>query len=328
MPDGNGSLQHILSIESLSLDQVHAIFKLAETYTQPHHRFLYRDLLKNLTVINLFLEESTRTRTSFELAAKRLGADVINIAPALTSLKKGESLRDTIQTLQAMSMDVLVIRHPESGAADFISRHVKAAVINAGDGTHEHPTQALLDAFTIMRKKGRISGLNIAICGDILHSRVARSNIILLGKMGATLRLVGPKTLLPNTFKKPHISIHYQLENALENADVVMMLRLQQERMQGSFIPSLQEYQQFFGLKKSYLKKANPDVIIMHPGPMNRGVEIDSDIADDPQYSVILEQVQMGVAVRMACLSLLTKNQHTTIDSPTLAKTQAGDHYA
>ena len=263
-------------------------------------------LLKGLTQINLFFESSTRTQTSFELAGKRLGADVVNMSVASSAMKKGETLIDTAMTLNAMHPDVLVVRHQDSGAVALLARHVRCAVINAGDGAHEHPTQALLDALTIRRRKGRIEGLTVAICGDILHSRVARSNILLLLAMGARVRVVAPTTLLPAGVEGFGVEVFTDMQRGLEDADIVMMLRLQTERMQGSFVPSVAEYFHFYGLTYDKLRAAKPDALIMHPGPMNRGVEIDGVVADDIDRSAILDQVEMGVAVRMAVLDVLT----------------------
>jgi len=267
-----------------------------------------RDLLNGRTLINLFFENSTRTRTSFELAGKRLGGDVINMSVSGSSIKKGETMIDTAMTLNAMHPDVLVVRHPESGAVQLLSEKVNCAVINAGDGSHEHPTQALLDALTIRRRKGTLSGLVVAICGDILHSRVARSNIQLLNIMGARVRLVAPRTLLPAEAERLGVDVFHDMRRGLKDVDIVMMLRLQTERMHGSFVPSTREYFHFFGLDYDKLAVAKPDALIMHPGPMNRGVEIDSEVADDIDRSVIRHQVEMGVAVRMACLELLTRD--------------------
>jgi len=260
------------------------------------------------TVINLFFENSTRTRTSFELAAKRQGAEVINMQVATSSVAKGETLIDTAVTLNAMHPDVLVVRHPESGAAKLLAEKVNCAVVNGGDGSHEHPTQALLDALTIRRRRGRLDGLRVAICGDVLHSRVARSNIILLTTMGAEVRLIGPRTLVPESFTAMGVEVFSNMWEGLTDCDIVMMLRLQTERMRGNFIPSVREYFRFYGLDRDKLSRAKPDALIMHPGPMNRGVEIDSDVADDFERSVIREQVEMGVAVRMAVLALLARN--------------------
>ena len=261
--------------------------------------------LKGKTIVNLFYENSTRTRVSFELAAKRLGGSVLNIAVAGSSVKKGETLLDTATTLNAMHPDILVVRHNCAGAAKLLSQHVDAAVINAGDGRHEHPTQALLDALTIRRRIGRIEGLRIAICGDIANSRVARSNIHLLGTLGAELRLVCPSTLLPAAVDQMGVSVFTDLETGIKGADIVMMLRLQTERMAGTETPSQREYFNFFGLDKAKLEQSAPDALIMHPGPMNRGVEIDSATADDVEKSLIRTQVEMGVAARMACLEAL-----------------------
>ena len=268
-------------------------------------------LLRGLTQINLFFESSTRTQTSFELAGKRLGADVVNMSVASSAMKKGETLIDTAMTLNAMHPDVLVVRHQDSGAVALLARHVRCAVINAGDGAHEHPTQALLDALTIRRRKGRIEGLTVAICGDILHSRVARSNILLLTAMGARVRVVAPITLLPAGIEGFGVEVHTDMQRGLEDVDIVMMLRLQTERMQGSFVPSVAEYFHFYGLTYDKLRAAKPDALIMHPGPMNRGVEIDGVVADDIDRSAILDQVEMGVAVRMAVLDVLTRDLRT-----------------
>jgi aspartate carbamoyltransferase catalytic subunit len=258
--------------------------------------------------MNLFFENSTRTLTSFELAAKRLGADVINMAVSTSSIKKGETLLDTAMTLNAMGPDVLIVRHPESGAVNLLSQKVDGAVVNAGDGRHEHPTQALLDALTIRRRRGKIQGLIVAICGDVLHSRVARSNIHLLTKLGAKVRVIAPTTLLPAQIDKMGVEVFTDMRKGLKDADVVMMLRLQLERMQGAYVPSIREYFHFYGLDYDKLEVAKPDAIIMHPGPMNRGVEIDSELADDINRSVIREQVEMGVAVRMAVLQALARH--------------------
>jgi len=258
-------------------------------------------------LINLFFEDSTRTRTSFELAGKRLGADVINMSVSTPSVNKGETLLDTAATLNAMHCDLLVVRHDQSGAPNLLAQKVDAAVINAGDGTHEHPTQALLDALTIRRRKGRLEGLTVAICGDILHSRVARSNIHLLTTMGSRVRVLGPPTLMPAEVERLGVEAFHDMERGLSGADIVMMLRLQRERMQRGLVPSAREYFRFFGLDAAKLAMAKPDALVMHPGPMNRGVEIDSAVADDPQRSVIREQVEMGVAVRMAVLDTLAR---------------------
>ena len=266
-----------------------------------------RDLLKGRTLINLFFEDSTRTRTSFEIAGKRLGADVINMSVSTSSVNKGETLLDTASTLNAMHCDLLVVRHAQSGAPSLLSQKVDAAVINAGDGTHEHPTQALLDALTIRRHKGRLEGLVVAICGDIAHSRVARSNMHLLTTMGSRVRVVGPPTLIPAEAARLGVEVFHDMKAGLAGADVVMMLRLQRERMSGGMVPSAREFFRFYGLDAEKLAFAKPDSIVMHPGPMNRGVEIESAIADHPTRSVIGEQVEMGVACRMAVLDVLSR---------------------
>ena len=266
-----------------------------------------RDLLRGRTLINLFFEDSTRTRTSFELAGKRLGADVINMSVSTSSVNKGETLLDTAATLNAMNCDLLVVRHGDSGAPALLARKVDAAVINAGDGTHEHPTQALLDALTIRRRRGRLEGLTVAICGDVLHSRVARSNIFLLSAMGSRVRVIGPPTLMPADVERLGVEVFHDMREGLRDCDIVMMLRLQKERMTKGLIPSFREFFRFYGLDAEKLACARPDALVMHPGPMNRGVEIASDVADDPVRSLIKEQVEMGVAVRMAVLDLLAR---------------------
>ena len=300
---------HLLGIEGLSAVDIGQVLDLSEHFVAQNRQVDKKQgSLRGRTQINLFFESSTRTRTSFELAGKRLGADVINMSVGTSSIKKGETLIDTAMTLNAMHPDVLVVRHPDSGAVELLSQKVGCAVINAGDGSHEHPTQALLDALTIRRRLGRLSGLVVSICGDILHSRVARSNIHLLNAMGARVRVVAPPTLLPAAIQRLGVEVHYDMRAGLEGADIVMMLRLQTERMQGAFVPSTREYFRFFGLDAEKLGAAKPDALIMHPGPMNRGVEIDTEVADDIHRSVIREQVEMGVAVRMACLMLLTRD--------------------
>jgi aspartate carbamoyltransferase catalytic subunit len=300
--------QHLLGIEGLEAAEIEHLLDLADGFVELNRRSEKKlQLLRGRTLVNLFFEPSTRTQTSFELAGKRLGADVVNMAVARSSIVKGETLIDTAMTLNAMHPDLLVVRHPESGAVALLARHVRCAVVNAGDGTHEHPTQALLDALTIRRRKGRIAGLTVAICGDILHSRVARSNILLLRTMGAKVRVVAPPTLLPAAVEGWGVEAVTDMRRGLEGADVVMMLRLQSERMQGSFVPSVREYFHFFGLTHEKLEAAKPDAMIMHPGPMNRGVEIDGPVADDINRSAILDQVEMGVAVRMAVLDALTR---------------------
>jgi aspartate carbamoyltransferase catalytic subunit len=295
----------LLGIEGLTRDEILVVLDAAESFLDVSRRSVRKvPTLRGKTVINLFYEASTRTRTSFELAGKRLSADVINISVAASSAAKGETLLDTVKNLEAMHPDVVVIRHSASGAAHFVAGRTRAAVVNAGDGTHEHPTQALLDAFTIRRAKGRLEGLTIAICGDIAHSRVARSNAHLLRTMGAHVRFAAPQTLMPPFAESLGVRIHDRIEPALEGADVVMMLRVQRERMSGTFLPSTREYSRTFGLNAARLALARPDAIVMHPGPMNRGVEIDPAIADGDR-SVILDQVEAGVAVRMAVLWLL-----------------------
>src|SRR4051794_12847636 len=299
--------RHLLGIEGLSREDIEHVLDRADTYVELSRQADKKTAaLRGRTLINCFFENSTRTRTSFEVAGKRLGADVINMAVAVSSMRKGETLIDTAMTLNAMHPDVLVVRHPESGAVQLLSEKVDCSVINGGDGSHEHPTQALLDALTIRRRKGRLGGLTVAICGDILHSRVARSNIALLNVMGARVRVVAPRTLLPAQVERLGVEVFHDMSAGLKDVDIVMMLRLQMERMHGSFIPSTREYFHFFGLDYDKLKLAKPDALIMHPGPMNRGVEIGSEIADDIDRSLIRQQVEMGVAVRMACLEILT----------------------
>jgi aspartate carbamoyltransferase catalytic subunit len=305
--------RHLLAIEDLSPVEITALLDLGEQYVALNREVSKkRDTLRGRTLINLFFESSTRTQASFELAGKRLGADVMNMSVASSSVKKGETLIDTAMTLNAMHPDLLVVRHQDSGAVSLLARKVDCSVINAGDGAHEHPTQGLLDALTIRRRLGRIEGLTIAICGDILHSRVARSNINLLQKMGARVRLVAPKTLLPNSIARLGPDIFHRMEEGLDGADVVMMLRLQQERMDGSFLPSTREFYRFWGLDADRLALAKPGAFVMHPGPMNRGVEIDSAVADDVERSLIQEQVEMGVAIRMAVLDALSRNIKNT----------------
>jgi len=301
--------RHLLGIEGLSPPEVSYLLDKSEEYVEQNRQAdKKKSLLRGRTIINLFFEDSTRTRTSFELAGKRLGGDVINMSVSTSSIKKGETLIDTAMTLNAMHPDVLVVRHPASGAVQLLAEKVNCAVINAGDGSHEHPTQALLDALTIRRRRGDLSGLTVAICGDILHSRVARSNIHLLNIMGARVRLIAPHTLIPSEAERLGVEVFYDMEQGLKDVDIVMMLRLQRERMHGNFFPSIREYFSFFGLDYDKLGNAKEDALIMHPGPMNRGVEIDAEVADDFGRSVIREQVEMGVAVRMACLEVLMDN--------------------
>ncbi len=300
---------HLLGIEHLHPTEITTLLDLADRYAEDNRLGRpHRDVLEGLTQINMFFENSTRTQASFEIAGKRLGADVMNMAMQASSIKKGETLIDTALTLNAMHPDLLVVRHPNSGAVDLLSQKVNCAVLNAGDGKHEHPTQALLDALTIRRAKGRLHRLSIAICGDVAHSRVARSNIMLLGKMENRVRLVGPPTLLPSGIEHFGVEVFHDMREGLKDVDVVMMLRLQKERMDGGFIPSEREYFHRYGLDAEKLSHAKDDAIVMHPGPMNRGVEIDGTIADDINRSVIQEQVEMGVAVRMAAMDLLARN--------------------
>ena len=300
--------RHLLGIQGLSPEEIHGLLDLAEEYVELNRQIdKKRTSLRGRTLINLFFEASTRTQSSFELAGKRLGADVMNMSVATSSVKKGETLVDTAMTLNAMHPDILVVRHHASGAVELLAQKVDGSVVNAGDGAHEHPTQALLDALTIRRNKGRLDGLTVTICGDILHSRVARSNIILLNTLGARVRVVAPSTLLPPGIERFGVEVSRDMREGLKGADIVMMLRLQRERMNGSFVPSTQEYFHYYGLDQKKLGYAKPDALVMHPGPMNRGVEIDSAVADGAQ-SLIREQVEMGVAVRMAVLEALSRN--------------------
>jgi aspartate carbamoyltransferase catalytic subunit len=299
---------HLLGIEGISVGEITALLDLADTYvTLGRSTEKKLGLLKGRTLINLFFEASTRTQSSFELAGKRLGADVLNMSVKTSSVSKGETLIDTATTLNAMRPDILVVRHQDSGAAELLSRKLDCCVVNAGDGSHEHPTQALLDALTIRRRRGSFEGLIVTICGDVLHSRVARSNIVLLSKMGARVRLAAPRTLLPADADRLGVEIFTDMREALAGADIVMTLRLQQERMAGAFVPSTREYFRFYGLDREKLRLAKPGALVMHPGPMNRGVEIDSVVADDIEVSVIQEQVEMGVAIRMAVLDALAR---------------------
>ncbi|MHA1189840.1 MAG: aspartate carbamoyltransferase catalytic subunit [Alphaproteobacteria bacterium] len=300
--------RHLLGIDGLTAAEIETLLDLADAAIGVSRQIEKKKaVLRGRTQINLFFEASTRTQSSFELAGKRLGADVMNMAVAVSSVKKGETLIDTAMTLNAMRPDILVVRHHAAGAVELLAQKVECAVINAGDGAHEHPTQALLDALTIRRHKGKLSGLKVAICGDIRHSRVARSNILLLSAMGAEIRLVGPSTLMPASADRLGVTLFTDMRKGLAGVDVVMMLRLQRERMAASLVPSVREYFRFWGLDVEKLAYARPDALVMHPGPMNRGVEIDPHIADGPQ-SVIREQVEMGVAVRMAILEALARN--------------------
>jgi len=297
----------ILGIKDLTVDEINLILETAESFLEISTRKIKKvPTLRGKTIINLFYEASTRTRTSFEIAAKRLSADTINISSSTSSVVKGETLIDTARNLEAMNPDIIVIRHSAAGAPHLLASRVKQSIINAGDGAHEHPTQALLDMMTIKERKGKISGLKVAIIGDIEHSRVARSNIYGLSKMGAQVVLAGPATMLPRNIEQMGINAYTKLEDAIIDADVVMMLRIQLERQKQSIFPSLREYSQHYCLNRNNIKLARKDVIVMHPGPINRGVEISPDIADDPSCSVILDQVNKGVAVRMALLYLLT----------------------
>ncbi|MBV9555576.1 MAG: aspartate carbamoyltransferase catalytic subunit [Pseudolabrys sp.] len=299
---------HLLGIEGLSPGEISGLLDLSEEFVDLNRQIeKKRTSLRGRTQINMFFEVSTRTQASFELAGKRLGADVMNMSVSSSSIRKGETLIDTAVTLNAMHPDLIVMRHHASGAVELLANKVDCSVINAGDGAHEHPTQALLDGLTIRRNKGRIEGLLVAICGDILHSRVARSNIMLLNTMGARVRVVAPSTLLPIGVERMGVEVARDMREGLADADIVMMLRLQKERMNGSYIPSSSEYFHFYGLDQKKLGYAKPDALVMHPGPMNRGVEIDSLVADGAQ-SLIREQVEMGVAVRMAVLDALSRN--------------------
>ena len=300
--------KHLLGIQNLSILEANLILNEAKNFIKLNRSASKKlDLLRGKTQINLFFEPSTRTQSSFELAGKRLGADVMTMNVGNSSLKKGETILDTAMSLNAMHPDIIVVRHQDSGAPNLLSQKVNCTVINAGDGLREHPTQALLDALTIINRKGKIEGLKIAICGDILHSRVARSNIYLLNMLGAEVNVVAPKTLMPTSINKLGVKSFTNMKEGLVSCDIVMMLRLQNERMTGSFLPSKREYYEYFGLTPDKLKIAKKDALIMHPGPMNRGVEIDTKLADDINVSLVKEQVELGVAVRMACLKLYCK---------------------
>jgi aspartate carbamoyltransferase catalytic subunit len=305
-PAAQLSGRHLLGIEGLAVPEIQSLISrssyFADVITGKVKDDSIADILRGISIVNLFFENSTRTRVSFEVAAKHLGASVLNLSVSGSSVKKGETLIDTAVTLNAMHPDILVVRHRHAGTPLLLSKHVDASVINAGDGRHEHPTQALLDALTIQRKCGQIAGLKIAICGDVANSRVARSNLYLLGALGADVHFVSPSTLLPAGIDQFGVPVHTDLEAGIEGADIVMMLRLQTERMQGREIPSQHEYFNLFGLNTDKLMRAAPNALVMHPGPMNRGVEIDSVIADDAEKSLIYTQVEMGVAARMACL--------------------------
>ena len=297
--------KHILSIKDLSIKDITDILTKAEKFLNKKNK--KKNSFSNKNIINLFFEDSTRTLTSFELAGKQLGASVINMSIATSSIKKGETLIDTAMTLNAMDPDILIVRHNMSGVPYLLSEKVNCSVINAGDGSNEHPTQALLDALTIKRYKKRISGLEVAILGDVLHSRVARSNIYLLNKLGAKVRVICPPTLLPPNIEDLGVKVFKNLEDGLNNVDIIMVLRIQKERMSGSFVPSEKEFFKFWGLDRKKLNKAKKNALVMHPGPINRGIEIDSDVADDIGRSLILEQVKLGVAIRMSIIDELLK---------------------
>ncbi len=322
-PAPNFSDRHLLTCETLSADSITALLDLAEKAAEQNRKVdKKRSTLKGRTLINLFFEASTRTQSSFELAGKRLGADVMNMNVSTSSVQKGETLIDTAMTLNAMRPDIIVVRHYAAGAVKLLSEKVDCAVINAGDGQHQHPTQALLDALTIRRAKGRIAGLTVAICGDLRHSRVARSNINVLNTLGANVRIVAPTTLMPESPERLGITATTNMREGIKDADIIMMLRLQRERMAGKFIPSTREFFHFYGLDQEKLSHAKPDALVMHPGPMNRGVEIASTVADHAR-SVIQDQVEMGVAVRMAVLEAVA--QALPVDATSTAS-QASAH--
>ncbi len=305
----NWGRKHLLDIESLSPEEINLVLDTARALKAVGERAVKTvPALRGKTVVNLFVEPSTHTRTSFELAAIRLSADVINFSTEASSFKKGETLRDTARNLEALNADIIIIRHSSAGAPHFLARFLRASVINAGDGAHEHPTQALLDAFTILEKKGRIAGLNVTILGDVLYSRVARSDIWALTKLGAKVTLCGPPTLVPRVFEAMGCRVTHNLEEAIADADIINLLRIQHERQRKTMFPSLNEYTSLYGLNRARLAQTKPDVILMHPGPINRGVEIDSETADG-ERSVILEQVTNGLAVRMAVLFLINGGQ-------------------
>ncbi len=311
--------RHLLGLEGVPREEIEAILETAASFKEISERDIKKvPTLRGKTVVNLFYEPSTRTRTSFEIAAKRLSADTINISAASSSTSKGETLADTARNLEAMRPDAIVLRHPSSGACSVLARHVGCPIVNAGDGCHEHPTQALLDCLTIQQHRGTIAGLTVAIVGDLLHSRVGRSNVHALRALGARVRLVGPPTMLPPEFAAPGVELYTRLADGVRDADVVMMLRIQRERQTGNYFPSLEEYAQYYCLTEDVVRLARPDVIIMHPGPLNRGLEIASGVADGP-YSVIMQQVTNGLAVRMAILYLLiarTKSEEAAETDP------------
>jgi aspartate carbamoyltransferase catalytic subunit len=297
--------KHILGIKNLTVEEINFILDTAKSFKEINTRQIKKvPTLRGKTIVNLFFEASTRTRTSFEIAGKRLSADMVNISASSSSVVKGETLEDTAHNIEAMHPDIIVMRHSASGACDYLAERLSCSVINAGDGTHEHPSQGLLDAFTIRQHKGEIKGLTVAIAGDITHSRVVRSNIYCLNKLGAKVKIAGPRTMLPPGLERLGCEVHHNLNDAITDADCIMMLRIQQERQGKTLIPSLREYSRFFGLNENNLKLAKEDAIVMHPGPMNRGVEISSAVADGKQ-NVILNQVENGVAVRMALLYLV-----------------------
>ncbi len=303
MTSSNRNLISVTDLNALELRQLLARASAHAKRNQSEHK--RHAVFEGRTQVNMFFEPSTRTQASFEIAGKRLGMDVLNMSVSTSSMTKGETLLDTAATLNAMKPDLLVVRHQHSGAVHLLAQKVNCAVVNAGDGAHEHPTQALLDALTIMETKGRVDGLKVVICGDIIHSRVARSNLLTLHELGADIHVAAPSTLLPPNIEEFGLKVHRRFEDALVDADVVMMLRVQRERMNGAFFPSVREYHHFYGLNHAKLALAKPDVIVMHPGPMNRGVEISSELADDPKFSVIHMQVEMGVAARMAAIEHL-----------------------
>ena len=306
---------HLVETADLNTKEIEFILNEAKKFIKFNKKRVKKsNLLEGRTIFNLFFEDSTRTRTSFEVAAKRLGADLINVAVKDSSINKGETLLDTITTINSMSPDVLIVRHPEEGISKRISKNVDACVINAGDGSHEHPTQALLDALTIKNRFNNFSKLQIAICGDILHSRVARSNIIILSKLGAKVNVIGPKQWLPKNINKLPVEIYTDMKKGLKNCDIVMMLRIQKERIVGKIMPNQKTYFNKYGLDYNKLKYAKKNAFVMHPGPMNRGVEIDSKLADDITRSLIQEQVAMGVAIRMACLDILINNRDNVLN--------------
>lgn len=302
--------KHLLSVQELSKEEIELILETARSFKEVSTRAVKKvPALRGKTVVNLFFEASTRTRNSFEVAEKRLSADTMNVAIQMSSVTKGESLIDTAKNIEALKVDIVVVRHAVSGAPYLLARHLKASVINAGDGSHEHPTQGLLDLFTILEHRGQIKDLDVVIVGDVAHSRVARSNIWGLTKLGAKVTVVGPQTLLPAQIEAMGVMVSHDLDKALKKADVVEMLRLQKERQEANLFPSIREYGMFFGLNQERLKKARPDILVMHPGPINRGVELTSEVADG-KNSVILEQVTNGIAVRMAVLYLVSGAQN------------------